>query len=145
MKAIFTRRFSAAHRLPDDPSPCQRVHGHNYVVQIEIQTDGVGDMVVPAEWVKSHVDGVFDHKLVLHEKDPLVTYIPLEWVREWIQLLPCVPTTENLAIYIAKEMLGMAEVYGIDNHNPSPTKIGVRVSVQETPTITAVTYQETRL
>lgn len=61
--------FSASHQLKHLPAthPCANLHGHNYEVEIELQSarlneDGfVVDYLALAEF-KNYLDSVFDHK-----------------------------------------------------------------------------------
>lgn len=117
-KAIFTRKFSAAHRLANDPSPCERIHGHNYTAQITVVVEelSASGFTVPADEVKEVVDKRFDHRLILQDSDPLVVgqMVPLTGFQEdegrtrfsemqdMIVRVPFIPTTENLAQEIAE-------------------------------------------
>jgi len=49
--------FSAAHQLNRVPAghPCGRLHGHNYIVEVVLQSDGVTDQ----QWVRDF--GELDH------------------------------------------------------------------------------------
>lgn len=144
-QATFTRRFSAAHRVAGDPGACQRIHGHNYEAEITVTADKAGPsgFVVPADSVKAHVDGVFDHMLILAEDDPLVLGVKrgtahpangplLHNLEGWITRVPFTPSTENLAQYIADQIAGVTGV-----ENPEASEIVVRVFLRETPTIAA--------
>ena len=63
-----TRQFSAAHRLPKHPGPCQHLHGHNfrYTVVLEAETLDFRNMVVDfgrvKEVLRSEIESAFDHR-----------------------------------------------------------------------------------
>lgn len=60
--------FSAAHQLnglPDD-HPCSRLHGHNYIVKIELQNDRLDQCGFLVDYgdlkpIKEYIDNVLDH------------------------------------------------------------------------------------
>ena len=61
--------FSAAHSLEGLPTthPCSRLHGHNYIVEVELQAaalDAVGFVRDYGELnkMKAHIDAHLDHK-----------------------------------------------------------------------------------
>jgi len=66
--------FEAAHRLPGYPGKCNRLHGHNWQVEVEIvgeKLDKLGmlvDFVVVKQTLKNILDE-FDH-LYLNELPP---------------------------------------------------------------------------
>lgn len=147
MRTTFTRRFSAAHRLKDDDSPCRRIHGHNYIAVITVDCAYTWDgMVVPAEKIKEVVDEVYDHRLILEEGDVLeVGYqVPLTGFPEdegriqfqpmdfFIVRVPEAPTTEMLANQIAWDVRKVVRQW-----NKRANKGYVQVTLHETPTISA--------
>lgn len=78
--------FAAAHHLPDYEGPCSQVHGHTWVVEVEVSAKNVGNggMVVDFAIVKGvlrEVVAKFDHKNLND--------------LSWFQRVP--PTAENVA------------------------------------------------
>lgn len=80
--------FSASHCLDYLPSehPCSRVHGHNYVVIIELRSQSLdeNDFVVDyrkLDPIKQYIDSKLDHR---HLND----------------VLECRPTAENIARHL---------------------------------------------
>lgn len=140
MKVIFHREFSAAHRLQDDPSPCVRIHGHNYVVDVEIETNAEGTMVVPHSVVKHSIDQ-FDHRLILEENDPFLWGTPDVAAHIGVVRVPGAPTTEFLAQYLAEEIANEAQAWRRDQ-NQDPGFIDVTVTLRETKSISAVGHIE---
>lgn len=71
-----------AHRLVDHPGACARIHGHNYEIGIEVikhpKTSLNSDwMVADFSFIKGllcqWLDDNWDHRLMLWDKDPLIT------------------------------------------------------------------------
>ena len=88
MKFLITKKFEfeAAHRLPNHPGKCKKLHGHTYRLEVTISTKQLNlqDMVMDfgdlKAIVNSHIIEIFDH-----------SYLN--------ELLPN-PTAEELARYI---------------------------------------------
>jgi len=129
--ALFSRKFSAAHRLKNDDSVCSRIHGHNYscIIYIEVMSLGEEMFVIPADTIKELVDKKYDHRLILEEDDPVVDALA-HCGTDWFVLTDFSPTTENLAMHIADEVGKAVLEYG---HRA----IKVRVQLSETDTIMA--------
>ena len=93
--------FCYGHRLLKHPGKCARLHGHNAIAAITLRAaelDAQG-MVVDFDRiereVKSWIDATLDHRLLLHEHDPVVA--PLLALGEALCVLPFTPTAENIA------------------------------------------------
>lgn len=61
--------FSASHRLTTlvDGHPCSRVHGHNYIVVVELAAAELNEHGFVREYrdldaLKSYIDDTFDHR-----------------------------------------------------------------------------------
>lgn len=85
-------KFSAAHRLPSDPGPCHRVHGHTYEVEVIAsgELNGSG-MVVHFDEIKeawSEIERNLDHSYLNDSLPP--------------EAQP--PTTENVALWLLAEL-----------------------------------------
>lgn len=102
--------FEAAHFLPDYAGKCQRLHGHTYKVEIEIEGPVKPDgMVMDFSVLKGVLRSVdLDHQLLND-----------------IEGMDKNPTAENMAVWIAKKLLATP---GIDMSCLSA------VTVWETPT-----------
>jgi 6-pyruvoyltetrahydropterin/6-carboxytetrahydropterin synthase len=93
------REFSAAHRVEDYPGNCERLHGHNWKVEVVVRQealDGLG-MVVDFRKLKEHTDRVLetlDHAY-LNETPPFDEVNP---------------TAENIAGYIFGRLSGDVKV-----------------------------------
>jgi 6-pyruvoyltetrahydropterin/6-carboxytetrahydropterin synthase len=102
-----TDHFSSAHRLREQGSACERMHGHNWFVTVTLrseQLDGIG-LVIDFKVVKKHLKeilGVLDHQ-------DLNAIPPFDEIN---------PSTENLARHIFEQMSrrlsgGPAAVHGV--------------------------------
>jgi 6-pyruvoyltetrahydropterin/6-carboxytetrahydropterin synthase len=61
--------FSASHQLYDLPDghQCARLHGHNYIVEVELQTEVLNDVGFVVDYgdlkpLKEYIDGTLDHR-----------------------------------------------------------------------------------
>ncbi len=108
-KLRVTKEFSfeMAHALRNYDGKCENIHGHSYHLSVTIAgrvkevTDSPDDgMVVDFGVVKKivheHVLDVFDHALVLYDKDERVDTI--RSIGTKVILTPYQPTAENLIL-----------------------------------------------
>jgi 6-pyruvoyltetrahydropterin/6-carboxytetrahydropterin synthase len=102
-----------AHRLPNLPGKCQRIHGHTWKVVLTIggKVDDHGILLdyteVKAKW-RTWLDDEFDHRLVLWKDDPLMCEDEDEEIRyPGVKLLDCDPTVENLSRIFGAGATGM--------------------------------------
>ncbi|RGS74339.1 6-carboxytetrahydropterin synthase QueD [Mitsuokella sp. AF21-1AC] len=113
--------FEAAHRVVNYPGKCDRLHGHNWLVEAEVrgtELDELG-MLVDFKLVKQALKSVldrFDHRF-LNELEPFSSGLN--------------PTAENLARIIFEE-LEPHEAFVRDSHLYA-------ITVYETPK-SSVTY-----
>ncbi|MBK8772151.1 MAG: 6-carboxytetrahydropterin synthase [Rhizobiales bacterium] len=84
--------FSAAHQLPRVPDghPCKRVHGHNYVVEIEVRGDTQPN---------GFCNGLDFYEIDKHFK-PLVDRLDHQNLNDFIDN----PTAENIARWLMDEV-----------------------------------------
>jgi 6-pyruvoyltetrahydropterin/6-carboxytetrahydropterin synthase len=100
-RATVQIHFCYGHRLLDYEGPCAHPHGHNGLVEIELQSDSLDrrGMVVDfgdvKRGIKEWIDATMDHRMILRRDDPLVG-----WMRENDEPM-CTfeenPTAENIA------------------------------------------------
>lgn len=112
-----TFEFSASHQLVglEDTHPCSRLHGHNYVIRLELTgfTDSVGFVLDYRElaWFKTYVDEQLDHQHLNN-------------------MLPFNPTAENMA----NHFLTFALEYLAEHYAEEFVRIlAAQVAVSETP------------
>lgn len=70
---IITKEFhfSASHHLPSLPDghPCKRIHGHNYIVIVELQSEELDEHGFVREYaelnqLREYIDEKFDHRML---------------------------------------------------------------------------------
>ena len=77
MKTTVTRYhdISFAHRAPNDPGSCSRIHGHNYRFYFTLgsakQEDRIIDFSVIKKLLCQWLEDNWDHRLMLWEEDPI--------------------------------------------------------------------------
>lgn len=128
---IFAKRyhdFSCGHRVYQQGSKCENLHGHNYRVHFELEApelDDVGRVLdfsviktLLCEWLEEE----WDHKMLIWKDDPWSRYL-LE-IDRTVVWTPFNPTAENMAKHLV-EVIGPQRLAGL------PGRL-VRVEVEET-------------
>ena len=84
--------FSAAHYLPmvKDGHPCKRVHGHNYIIEIEVRGDTSRN---------GFCNGIDFYEIDVHFK-PLIDRLDHQNLNDFIEN----PTAENIAQWFMDEV-----------------------------------------
>jgi len=87
------KQFAAAHRLPDYPDRCSRLHGHSWVVEVSVSGTKLDEngMLIDFKEVKKHVGEVIDGLDHQYLNELEVFSQPGEETN---------PTAENIARYI---------------------------------------------
>jgi 6-pyruvoyltetrahydropterin/6-carboxytetrahydropterin synthase len=100
-------RFSAGHRLRDHEGKDRSLHGHNYLVEIFVCAsdglDNIGRVIDFSELkrrFKDWIDENWDHGFILASDDVEAIRAMKCVADQKCFLLPCTPTTENLANYL---------------------------------------------
>ena len=82
MRLKIRHNMEIAHRLSLEPGKCQQIHGHGMQVELVLLAEqGQNGMAVnsanqPMEFgamkrmFRDHIDGKYDHHLILNEEDP---------------------------------------------------------------------------
>ena len=120
-KLIVKKEFSSAHILHGHPGNCKRMHGHNWLVEAEVQGDNTNEigMVIDFKDIKSNLKEIIsnlDHQF-LNDLEPFINENP---------------TAENISKYIYKELS--------NNINTDNIKVS-KIKLWETNN-SAVTYTE---
>lgn len=132
----ITRRleFDAAHRLINHEGKCKHLHGHRYVVVVEVEApelDAVGrviDFSAIKELVGGWIDEFLDHGTIINTLDQRLGH----WLAENGQkyyTTPENPTAENIAMEIHRVASGLLAPRGLRL---------VKTEVFETPNCSAV-------
>ena len=92
------KMISAAHQLLDYDGPCANVHGHNWKVKVEVQSNKVDDIGIVMDFARLDeklwtVIGRYDHQLI----NAIPPFDKLN------------PTAENLVKYIYDQMKNIME------------------------------------
>ncbi len=92
-KLLVKKDFSSAHILKGHPGDCKRMHGHNWIVEAEIQGNNINNigMVIDFKDIKrmlAKITDQLDHRF-LNELEPFQNQNP---------------TAENISKYIYKEL-----------------------------------------
>jgi 6-pyruvoyltetrahydropterin/6-carboxytetrahydropterin synthase len=117
--------FCYGHRLLDYEGICRHPHGHNAIVEVEIQADTLDRRNMVADFsdikrvMKEWIDRELDHKMILRGDDPLTRI--LQDLGEPVYVLDSNPTVER----IARLIFDIARQQGLPI---------ARITVWETPT-----------
>ncbi len=98
--------FDAAHRLLNYVGNCNNLHGHTWVIDIEIESDRPLDkcgMFIDYRVIKQYFKNYYDHKTILNMDDPLVDL--LKDVEIDVTIMDGNPTAENLAKKILRDFI----------------------------------------
>jgi 6-pyruvoyltetrahydropterin/6-carboxytetrahydropterin synthase len=93
--------FCYGHRLLDYDGACAHPHGHNGLVEIELESEALDHRGMVFDFgdvkrdVKAWIDARMDHQMILRKDDPLVVW--LEEQGEPFMILDDNPTAENIA------------------------------------------------
>ena len=109
MKGVIYRltksfEFAYGHRLLNYDGKCRYLHGHNGVVEIDVESSDLDNrgMVIDfneiRDLVSRWVEDNMDHKMILCKKDPLVDV--LKKFDQPLYLMEENPTAENIARHI---------------------------------------------
>ena len=91
-----TAAFEAAHRLPEYPGKCHRLHGHNWRVEVTIAGSELDDQGMLADFkiVKKSLNDCLDH-----------------WDHQYLNELPdfqkVPPTAENMSRLVYEKLAAM--------------------------------------
>lgn len=100
-------KFEAGHRQYMDTGKCGFLHGHNYKAVVTIECDQVNDLgyVIDFKVVHDIIVNTLDHRVILHEKDPLSHILATNGQR--VTCLGVNPTAENIATFIVNKIVAV--------------------------------------
>lgn len=116
------KEFSAAHFLKDYNGDCAKLHGHNYLVQVFVQSEELDEIGI-----------ALDFKVLKKELDSILGELDHHFLNEHEEFKDKNPTSERLAQYIYRRLVPVVS-----------TKQGVRLSkvrVCESPTSGAAYFE----
>jgi 6-pyruvoyltetrahydropterin/6-carboxytetrahydropterin synthase len=93
--------FAYGHRLLDYDGKCRYLHGHNGVVEVDIDAEALDRLGMVVDFgqvndvVKTWVNDNLDHRMLLSRADPVVPV--LQDMNEPLFLMDENPTAENIA------------------------------------------------
>ena len=96
-----TFEFSYGHRLLNHDGKCRYLHGHNGVVEVDIESEKLDAMGMVIDFgdinevVKKWVDENLDHRMLLCREDPMVEVMRAN--NEPLFVMDENPTAENIA------------------------------------------------
>jgi len=109
-KIKTSANFEAAHRLSNYKGKCNSLHGHNWKVDLEIDSSVLNseEMVFDFKNLKKILEE-FDHKILLKENSENKK-ISASLPKDWIKWLNFEPTAEQLAKYLCEKIFAMIKV-----------------------------------
>ncbi len=102
--------IAIAHRIFEYDGSCERLHGHNYRIEIGISAgalDSLGmiaDFRVVKKTLYQALDEAWDHRTLLQDKDPLCASLQKILTDGSVCPVPFNPTAENMAAYLATRL-----------------------------------------
>ncbi len=107
-KVVKTIDFCYGHRLLDYQGKCRHLHGHNGLLEVEVESDSLDHRGMVMDFndlrrvVKDWVDRNLDHKMLLHKDDPVAAL--LSEMGEPFYPMDDNPTAENILKHIYRQV-----------------------------------------
>ena len=120
-KLVVKKEFSSAHILHGHPGNCKRMHGHNWLVEAEVQGDNTNEIGM-----------VIDFKDIKNNLKEIISMLDHQFLNDLEPFINENPTAENISKYIYKELS--------NNINTDNIKVS-KIKLWETSN-SAVTYTE---
>ena len=120
-KLIVKKEFSSAHILHGHPGNCKRMHGHNWLVEAEVEGDNTNEIGM-----------VIDFKDIKNNLKEIISSLDHQFLNDLEPFINKNPTAENISKYIYKELS--------NNINTDNIKVS-KIKLWETSN-SAVTYTE---
>lgn len=103
--------FEAAHRLIGHQGKCKYLHGHRYILEVNLsfaELDEMGmaiDFAVVKERLNGWINDNWDHNVILDKRDQsLIGYINQETGQN-VYVMNVNPTAENMALYLKNQVI----------------------------------------
>ncbi len=120
-KLIVKKEFSSAHILHGHPGNCKRMHGHNWLVEAEVEGDNTNEIGM-----------VIDFKVIKNNLKEIISSLDHQFLNDLEPFINENPTAENISKYIYKDLS--------NNINTDNIKVS-KIKLWETSN-SAVTYTE---
>jgi 6-pyruvoyltetrahydropterin/6-carboxytetrahydropterin synthase len=92
-KLIVKKEFSSAHILHGHPGDCKRMHGHNWLVEAEVQGINI-----------NNIGMVIDFKDIKKNLKTIISKLDHQFLNDLEPFINDNPTAENISKYIYKEL-----------------------------------------
>ena len=100
--------FCYGHRLLRHRGKCRYLHGHNAILEVDIEADRLNEMGMVMDFsdiqqqIRGWIDANIDHKMLLWDLDPVVGV--LTDMGETLYLMDANPTAENISKHIFEQI-----------------------------------------
>jgi 6-pyruvoyltetrahydropterin/6-carboxytetrahydropterin synthase len=121
-EVTITQTFSAAHRLKESGGTCEKLHGHNFTVEVSISSPALNDAGM-----------VIDFKIVKEWTGEILKELDHRYLNELSYFNSLSPSAENLAIFFYERISAKTKI-----HNLGVTRVTVWESEE-----TRASYSET--
>ena len=102
-EVTITQSFSAAHRLKESGGACEKLHGHNFTVEVSLSSPDLSDAGV-----------VIDFKIVKEWTDEILKELDHKYLNELSCFHGLNPSAENVAKFIYDRVLQKAKDHNLD-------------------------------
>ena len=101
MKIVYKAEISSAHRILNHKGKCKNLHGHNYFIVVEIESDELDEngFIIDFSEIKEIIKEL-DHKVILQKNDPLIEKLR----SESLFIMDEPPSCENISKIIATKI-----------------------------------------
>ena len=117
-KLTVKKEFSSAHILHGHPGDCKRMHGHNWLVEAEVQGININEIGM-----------VIDFKDIKNNLKTIISKLDHQFLNDLEPFINDNPTAENISKYIYKELskkintdnIKVSEIKLWETNNPAVT------------------------
>ena len=109
-------KFSAAHRVEDYPGNCERLHGHNWVVEVSSSSENLDKLGM-----------VVDFRTLKEKGKKVISLLDHQYLNEVPPFNQINPTAENIAKFIFDEVSREIELTSVTVYESEETKATYRV------------------
>ena len=102
-EVTITQSFSAAHSLKEIGGACEKLHGHNFIVEVSLSSPALNDAGI-----------VIDFTIVKEWTDEILKELDHKYLNELIYFDGLNPSAENVARFIYDRVLEKARGHRLD-------------------------------